>query len=129
MKNFEYLLLALPLIVHLFVDYSGVVKHKLNAAYVLGIAVLVGFVLPGFFWQGAFYALCIHFTFFDPIYNLMHGHNLFYYGDPDNPDRAWMDKMREAYVPPHAEVFIRLWMLGVGIGVYHYLPNIIGYIP
>lgn len=129
MKTLEYILLSLPLLVHLAVDYSGVVKHKLNAAYVFGIALLVGFVLPGFFWQGAFYSLCIHFAFFDPMYNMMHGHNFFYYGDPKNPDRAWMDKLREAYVPPHAEVFIRLWVLGVGIGVYHYLPLIIGYIP
>lgn len=44
MKTLEYILLASPLLVHLAVDYNGEVKHKLNAAYVFGLAVLVGFI-------------------------------------------------------------------------------------
>lgn len=123
----EYLLLISPLVVHLVVDSKGVVRHWLNACYVLALSVAVGFILPGYFWQGALYALAIHFAFFDPVYNLMHRKNFFYNGTPDNPDRAMMDKFWD-YFPNYVQVFIRLWVLGVGIGVYYKLDLIFEYL-
>lgn len=121
----QYLLLSLPLIVHVIVDLKGKVNHKLNVLYVLAISIAVGFVLPGYWFQGALYALAIHFTFFDPLYNLTHGHKLFYHGDARNPDRAWTDRQWDK-LPYFAEVLVRLWVLGVGIGVFYYLDRIIG---
>lgn len=123
-----YALLLLPLIIHLAVDYSGKVRHKLNAAYVLALSILVGFLLPGYFWQGALFSLSIHFTFFDPLYNLTHGHKISYHGDSRNPDQAWTDK-QWVKIPYYAEVFVRLWVLAVGACVYYELDRIISYVP
>lgn len=121
----QYLLLSLPLIVHLIVDLKGKVNHKLNALYVLAISLAVGFVLHGYWFQGTLYALCIHFTFFDPLYNLTHGHKLFYHGDARNPDRAWTDKFwsNQLYF---MEVLIRIFVLALGWFVYYELDRIIG---
>jgi hypothetical protein len=122
----EYLLLLLPMLVHLGVDYKGIVRHWLNAIYVLLLAALVGFFLPGYFWQGAFYALTLHFCFFDPIYNLIKGHAWNYHGSVDNPKRAFTDKCWAYLQNPLAEIFVRVWMLLVGIGIYYHLDWIIG---
>src|SRR5687768_4397619 len=124
----QYILLTLPLITHLIVDWQGVVRHKLNAAYVLALSLAAGILLPGYFWQGTLYALAIHFCFFDPLYNKTHGHKFFYHGTSNNPDRALTDKMWD-YFPPYAEVFFRLWVLGAGFAVYHQLDRIISYVP
>lgn len=123
----EYILLLLPMIVRLAVDYKGIVRHWLNALYVLLLSVLVGLFLPGYFWQGAFYALTLHFVLFDPIYNLIKGHAWDYHGSVDNPDRAWTDKMWSKYVSPMAEILVRVWVLLVGTWVYYHLDWIIGY--
>jgi len=122
----EHILLSLPLLTHVAVDFKGKVNHKLNAVYVTAIAVLVGLFLPGYWWQGAIYALCIHFSFFDPIYNLTHGHRWNYHGDPDNPDRALTDKFWDINTPL-SEIFVRVWVMMVGIGVYYHLDKIIRY--
>lgn len=121
----QYIPLITPLLVHLIVDRKGKVRHKLNAAYVLALSIIVGFLLPGYWFQGTLYALAIHFTFFDPLYNLIHGHKLFYHGDARNPDRAWTDRQWDK-IPYFAEVLVRLWVLGVGISVYYYLDRIVG---
>lgn len=126
----EYLLLLLPTTVHAIVDYKGVVKHWLNPIYVTAIAILAGLILPGFWWQGAFYALCLHFSLFDIVYNISHKHPILYHGDPDNKDRALTDKLWAYFGQvPHGEILLRLWILGVGISVYYELERIIGYIP
>ena len=117
----EYLLLTLPLVVHSLVDLKGKVNHTLNAVYVTVIAVVVGFLLPGFWWQGAIYALSIHFCFFDPVYNLTHGKPLLYLGKTALTDRLW------GMTPPTAQVFVRLWVLGVGAGFYYNLDKIISW--
>lgn len=134
----EYLLLLLPLLVHLAVDYKGIVRHWLNAIYVLLLSVLVGFFLPGYFWQGAFYALTLHFVFFDPFHNKIHPKELrqdwLYHGSPNNPSRSLTDKLWSKYAPVVSifriyvptEIPIRLWFLSVGIGVYYHLDWIIG---
>lgn len=123
-----YLLLIIPLATHVIVDLNGEVRHWLNALYVTALSVIVGFILPGYWWQGALFALAIHFTFFDPIYNLTHGHKLSYHGDSRNPNQAWTDK-QWVKIPYYAEVFVRLWVLGVGASVYYQLDRIITYIP
>lgn len=123
-----YILLTLPLVIHLVVDYKGKVHHKLNAIGVTVLSVLIGLLLPGYWWQGALYALTIHFCFFDPLYNLSHKKNFFYNGEPSNPDRALTDKFW-GYFPRYAQIFIRIWVFGVGYAVYHQLPRIISYIP
>lgn len=123
----EYLLLCLPLISHLLIDKTGKVKHTLNAWIVIIIAVGVGFFLPGYFWQGTLYALTIHLFLFDFLYNLMHGHKFFYHGEVDNPDRSKFDKLWE-FVGPIYEVFVKIWVLLAGIGVYYYLDRIISYL-
>ena len=126
----EYLLLLLPTIIHAVIDYKGAVKHWLNPIYVILIAVLIGLFLPGYWWQGAFYALCIHFSIFDIIYNISHKHPLLYHGDINNLDRAFTDKIWDKFSqPPHAEIFLRIWVLIVGIYVYYELERIIRYIP
>lgn len=122
----EYILLCSPLIVHLIVDYKGKVRHWLNALYVTALSLLVAFFLPGYFWQGVLYALVIHFVFFDPIYNKLHGHKLFYHGSSLNPDQALTDKFWSK-TKPLEEIFIRLFVLSVGISVYHYLHLIFTY--
>jgi hypothetical protein len=124
----QFILLTLPLITHLIVDWRGVVRHWLNALYVLALSVAAGILLPGYWWQGALFALAIHFTFFDPLYNLTHGHKLFYHGDPRNPGQALTDKQWQR-LPAYAEVFIRLWVLVVGYSVYFELDRIISYVP
>jgi len=124
----QYFLLLIPLIAHLVVDYKGTVHHKLNAVGVTVLSVVVGLCLPGYFWQGALFALCIHFSLFDPIYNLMHDHPFFYNGNSKNPDRAMTDKIWDV-IPPHGQILFRFIILSVGFGVYHHLPQIIGYIP
>lgn len=122
----ELLLLSTPLIIHLSVDFKGKVNHKLNAIYVLLLSILIGKFLNGYFWQGAFFSLCIHFSFFDPLYNLMHKQKLFYHGSSINPDRALTDKFWD-YLPPYAELFVRIWVFGVGYFVYYHLDKIISY--
>jgi len=122
----EYLLLCLPTIVHLIVDRKGKVIHWLNALYVVAISIVVGMFLPHYFWQGSFYALTIHFAFFDPLYNLMKGHAWNYHGSLSNPDIAWTDKQWQKYGHPLFEIFFRLWVLSLGIGVYYHLDLIIG---
>ncbi len=119
---FLYAFLCLPTIVHLIVDRKGKVNHKLNAVYVLALSILVGLFLyefTGYWWQGSIYALCIHFALFDPIYNLMHGKSFFYHGSSTNPDQALTDKLWN-YLAPHYEIFIRLWFLLFGYGVFYY---------
>jgi hypothetical protein len=121
----EYLLLFSPTIIHLIVDYKGKVIHWLNAIYVSSFSLCVGFFLAGYFWQGAFYALTIHFCFFDWMYNFIHGHVWNYHGSINNPSRSLTDKIWSKYFPPTAEIFIRIWVLLVGIGVYYHLDWII----
>jgi hypothetical protein len=122
----EYILLSFPLLTHVAVDFKGKVNHSLNALYVTAIAIVVGLFLPGYWWQGAIYSLAIHFTFFDPIYNITHHKPFFYHGDPDNPDRALTDQFWDINTPV-SEVFVRLWVLSVGIGVYYHLDKIISF--
>lgn len=124
----EYALLISPTLVHLLVDLKGKVRHKLNAAYVLGLSVAIGLCLPGYWWQGALYALCIHLTFFDPFYNLTHGHPLFYHGSSKNPSQALTDK---AFIMagPFMEVVIRGFSLLIGYSFYYQLDQIFHYLP
>lgn len=124
----EYLLLIAPLATHVIVDLKGKVIHWLNAVYVTGMSVIVGLILPGHWLQGTLFALAIHFALFDPIYNLTHGHKISYHGDSRNPDQAWTDK-QWVKIPYYAEVFVRLWVLAVGAGVYYELDRIISYVP
>lgn len=112
-----YLLLCSPLITHLVIDFRGTVIHWLNFTYVLAMAVSIGFILG---WEGAVYSVCIHFSLFDPIYNLMHGHAWDYHGDPRYPEQqAFTDKQWEK-IPWYGEIMVRLFVLAVGIGVFHY---------
>lgn len=124
----QFILLTLPLITHLIVDWHGVVRHKLNAAYVLALSVAVGILLPGYWWQGTLFALAIHFTFFDPLYNLMHRHAWNYHGDPLNPKRALTDKIWASVGrEPIVEILARAFVLFCGYSVYFELDRIISY--
>ena len=124
------LVASIPLIIHLIGDFKGVVHHRWNAVYVTGLSVGVGLVLPGHWWQGVIFALSIHFCFFDPFYNITHGHNLFYYGDPNKPkkDQAFTDRFIWSRTPIWGAVFLRLWVLWVGWAVYFELDKILGYL-
>jgi hypothetical protein len=123
----EYFLLLLPIGIHLLVDKKGTVHHVLNAIYVTALSIAVGLVLPGYFWQGAFYALTLHFCFFDIFYNLMHQHAWNYHGTSSNPHRSFTDRAWASQYLSHplVEIFVRLWMLSIGIGVYYHLDWII----
>ena len=122
----DYFFLLLPLITHLAIDFKGKVNHKLNAVYVLALSLMVGVLLPGYWWQGTVYALCIHFALFDPLYNLIHKQKFFYNGDPSNPDRALTDRLWDI-TPIHGQVFIRLLFLGTGFTLYHFPEMMLKY--
>jgi hypothetical protein len=128
MKSLEYLFLFLPLIIHLLIDKTGLVSHKLNGWLAGGFSLAIGFFVPqDYFWQGTIYALTIHFALFDFLYNAVHKHPMFYHGSSNNPDRALFDKIFSSkYLPPIAELFVKAWVLSVGVGVYYYLDKIIG---
>lgn len=113
----EYILLLSPLIAHVAIDYKGTVKHGMNAVLMVGIAFVAAMVLRLFGHQIIYsfiYSLCIHFAFFDFFYNITHGHRWNHLGKT-----AWTDRQM-GKLPVYGQVFIRLWFLLVGIGVFHY---------
>jgi hypothetical protein len=129
-----YTLLLLPVMVHMAFDihkrYTGhPIRHWASALIAVFVSVLMGFLdalVNGVAaWQFAFYALSVHFAFFDLFWNWYHGHVWHYNGDPKNPDRAWTDKMWD-YVPVYAQPFVRAWVLAVGWSFYYRLDWIIG---
>lgn len=129
-----YLLLAGATVTHLVTDLhkektATPIKHWLSAAIAVATSITFGYLNSSFtdtyWWQFAIYSLSIHFCFFDLVWNYFNGHGWFYNGDPKNPHRAWSDKIWD-YIPTDAQPLLRLWVLGVGIGVYYHLDLIVG---
>jgi len=129
-----YVLLLVATVMHLMMDMhkqktKHAIHHWFSALATIGVSVMIGFMnqliweIP--FYRFAIYSLCIHFALFDYLWNLFNRKPFFYHGEPSNPNRAWTDKMWDR-IPPWGEIFFRLWMIGVGIGVYHHWDLIVG---
>lgn len=128
-----YLLLLSALIEHLFMDFHKAqhqkpIVHWISAGLVLVVSVAAGFLNQWLthvsWWQFVIYSLSIHLALFDPIWNEINGNDLFYAGTPNNPDRAWTDRLWQ-YVPPMGQILFRLWFLLFGAGWYYHLDLIV----
>jgi hypothetical protein len=130
MSTIIYLLLAIPTVTHLLFDYTkkytgGKIRHWLSALIVVILSFGLGFFDPLVsFWQFGFYALGIHFAFFDILWNWVNGHKWHYNGDRTNPERAWTDKMWD-FVPVYAQPLIRFIGFYIGYGFYYHLEWIL----
>lgn len=130
-----YLILLTALIVHLYFDghkqkVHKPIKHWLSATIVFAVSCTAGWInsliVPDVvWWQGTVYSLSLHLALFDPIWNLSEGHDLFYAGDPANPNLAWTDKIW-AKVPPVGQILFRIWFILFGSGFYYHLNLILG---
>jgi hypothetical protein len=120
----EYLLLFAPLLTELITDYRRIeIKHK-NDTHVTDVVVrtilcicvgIVCYALLGkeSIFQGFLYSLTL-FALFDPLLNLLRGKPFFYKGVASVTDRLLV------YLPAPVEVFVRVWVISVGIGIYYY---------
>lgn len=123
-------LLIIPMLVHLLHDTAvKKINHVFSASLTAVTALILGVIACHwqkgvYWWQFWIFAMCIHFCFFDPIWNLVHKESWDYHGDPENPNRALTDRMWSR-IPPVGEILFRLIILGVGWGVYYHLNWII----
>lgn len=129
-----YLFLALATVAHLILDlHKEKTNHPIMHWLSAGVAIVVSSILGLFnqlihdveWYRFTIYSLCVHFALFDYLWNFFNKKPLFYHGEPSNPSRAWTDRMFDR-IPPWGEILFRLWMLGVGISVYHYWYLIVG---
>lgn len=127
----------MALVMHLVFDFhklhsGGKIRHWLSALLAVTVSLLGGLVnqliTNVHWWQFTLLSLGIHFALFDPIWNLINKHPFFYNGDPNNPDRALLDKMYD-YLPPWGAVFLRLWVIACTAGVYFHLDWIVSGYP
>lgn len=124
----EYFILTSPLTWELLTDWYRIEKrkrednHKADIPVRIAMCLAVGFLCKAWFgaetiFQGFFYSGTM-FIVFDPFLSLLRGKNVFHKGN--NPlDKLW------SQTPPHAEVFVRLWILAVGAVIYYRLEDTI----
>lgn len=127
------ILLQLATIFHLVFDYHKLhsghpIRHWMSATIVVAISVVLGFIdqirLDHTWWQFAIFSLSIHLALFDFLWNIINKKDLFYFGDPNNPERAWTDKVWSR-VPPLGQIFFRSCFLYVGYAVYYHWDLIV----
>jgi hypothetical protein len=129
MKIFiEYFLLLFPLNFELLTDFYRIEKqkrednHKGDIPVRIAMCLAVGFGLKALgytdtIFQGTFYSGAA-FILFDPFLNILRGLNVFHKGN--NPlDKLW------SQTPPHAEVFVRLWIIATAAITYYQLEDTI----
>ena len=129
-----YFLLFLALGYHLAFDLhkqkeGKPIVHWLSALWVLVISSVSGVInsitTSVYWWQFTFLSLVIHFVFFDPIWNAFHKQRWNYHGDPNNPNRAWTDRLWSE-VPGAGEILFRFIVFFLGYSVYYNWTRIVG---
>jgi len=129
-----YALLFLATLAHLIIDYhkketGHPIRHWFSALVTIVLSCIYGFINEKFtqyhWWQFAVYSLAVHFCFFDLLWNWRNDQPWYYHGSPLNPSRAWTDRIYD-YIPVYAQPLLRLWVLGVGGGVYYHWDWIVG---
>jgi hypothetical protein len=118
----EYFIILFPLNWELTTDYIRIAKkkkednHEADIPVRIAMCFLAGVVLKagGFaetIFQGGLYSAAA-FVLFDPLLNWFRGLGMFHKGN-NSLDKLW------AYTNPPAEIFVRLWILAVGIVTYY----------
>ena len=127
--------LGLVLLSHILIDFdrqrmNKPILHWLSAMLVFAVSVFFGFlvdVIVGVaWWKFTILSLCVHLAVFDPLWNLLHNNYIFYQGDPNNPNRAFTDKIWDR-VPPLGQIFFRIWVILVGLAIFSHWALIVGH--
>lgn len=124
----EYFILLFPVGWELVTDYIRIEKRKkednheadipvriamcLGAGLLLKVLGYTDTIFQGTFFSGAAFIL------FDPVLNILRGKNVFHKGK-NTLDKLW------GQTPPHAEVFVRLWIITVAAITYYQLEETI----
>lgn len=141
MQTIKIIILSLPLLYELVKEcYDFIVRgkeddHKKSTLIRIGMLVVVSFGVA-FFHDGYGYRLgvlqcfvfaCGLYALFDPLMNLIRRYigkqkhvHFFYYGSG-----AWTDGFMSK-LPPHAQLFLRGWILAVAYMVYFQMDQILG---
>jgi hypothetical protein len=126
----EYLILCLALVWEVITDYIRIKvdgkedNHKADLLprflFCVASGLLLHFIYDNPFLPGLIYSGCIFIALFDVIMGLLLQGNPLYLGKTSKTDLIL------ANTPPHGQILVRLWVLGVGIGCYYYWDLVIG---
>lgn len=141
MQTISILVLAIPLVYELIKEsYDFIIRKRpddhimstwIRLLLMVGVSLLVGTFHQDYgYWAGvaqSFLYSAALYAFFDPSLNLIRRYiggqrhvHFFYYGN------SWTDRKLKV-LPPHAQILIRLWVYGVGHGVFFNMNKIISY--
>lgn len=120
------LLVVTALALHLTMDFHKQTVHRpiihwLSAVLVLSVSLGLGianqFLEKEHWYAVTLLSLSIHFSLFDPIWNKLNGHGLFYFGTVGNPSRAWIDRILSKFSEEN-QLLIKFFVLLVGLILY-----------
>lgn len=122
-------LLSIPILVEWVMDYRRIVlkkkedDHDVDTMYrgilIVIISIINSVIVNVSVWQSALLGIAYFWLVFDYGTNLLTKRKFFYLGKS-----SWLDrKLRE--INPLVILFTKIWLFGLGIGVYYYWDRVI----